>query len=118
MKDLLKVLLLLALTIIGMFACSRRDEVVPAAAPEKNVLKNDNYSAGKNAPVQVKVLENDKVAVLGTLVFKVPANGTIHSDSSGFFYQPNPGFAGTEAFYYRYITDNGTDSAKVSIRVQ
>jgi hypothetical protein len=118
MKDILKILLLLALTIIGMFSCSRQKEDMPAPVSELNILSNDAYTTTENGPVRIDVLANDQIGTLGTLIFKVPGHGNLQSDSAGFFYQPDLGFKGTEEFFYKYVGGNTTDSAKVSITVR
>ena len=118
MKDILKILLLLALTIIGMFSCSRQKEEAPSPVSETNILSNDAYATTENGAVRIAVLTNDQIGDPGTLVFKVPAHGNLQSDSAGFVYQPNPGFTGTEEFFYKYVGGKTTDSAKVSITVR
>ncbi|KAA9333637.1 Ig-like domain-containing protein [Adhaeribacter soli] len=118
MKDILKILLLLALTIIGMFSCSRQKEEAPSPVSEINILSNDAFTTTENGPVRIDVLINDQIGNLGTLVFKVPAHGNLQSDSTGFYYQPDRGFKGTEEFFYKYVGGNTTDSAKVSITVR
>jgi hypothetical protein len=118
MKDLIKVLLLLALTIIGMISCSRHTyEASPEGMAQKSILNNDAYETGLNRQVRITVLANDLVDKNGTLVFKVPGHGSLHTDSMGLVYQPNLNFRGTDQFYYKYNSAAGTDSARVSISV-
>lgn len=118
MRDLIKVLLLLALTIIGMISCSRHTyEASPDGVAQKNILNNDAYRTGRNRQVRITVLANDQVDKNGTLVFKVPGHGSIHSDSMGLVYQPDFNFSGIDQFFYQYNSGTGTDSAQVTISV-
>ena len=118
MKDLLKVLVLLALAIIGMMGCTRADgEIGLGKAQLKQKLTNDTFTITNKGSVLLKVLNNDWLGLNGTLVLGKPAHGNINITEAGFFYQPEASFKGQDHFYYHYSSKAGMDSALVEIAV-
>ena len=76
MKDLLKVLVLLALAIIGMMGCTRADgDSGLGNARLKQKLTPDTFSTTNKELVLLKVLNNDWLGLNGTLVLGKPAHG-------------------------------------------
>lgn len=118
MKDLLKVLVLLALAIIGMMGCTRADgDIGLGNAQVKQKLTNDVFTTANNGSVLLKVLNNDWLGLNGTLVLGKPTHGEINITEAGFVYQPEGGFKGEDHFYYHYSSKAGADSALVEIAV-
>jgi hypothetical protein len=118
MKDLLKVLVLLALAIIGMMGCTRADgDIGRANAQLKQKLANDTFTTTKKGSVMLKVLNNDWLGLNGTLILGKPAHGNINITEDGFVYQPEASFKGSDNFYYHYSSKAGADSALVEIAV-
>jgi hypothetical protein len=118
MKDLLKVLVLLALAIIGMLGCTRADgDSGLRNAQFKQKLTPDTFTTTNKDIVLLKVLNNDWLGLNGTLILKKPDHGEINITDDGFVYQPEAKFKGTDHFYYHYSSKAGSDSALVEIAV-
>ncbi len=90
---------------------------------------NDNWPAAvidtattkQGTAVFIDVLANDSdddgdSLILGSI--DTPKNGSITVNSNGILYTPNPGFIGTDSFYYGVHDGHGhTDSALVTVTV-
>jgi len=96
---------------------------VPAASAP--AASNDAYQVGRDSALRVAargVLANDSAPSGGALTasrIAGPSHGTLSLRADGSFdYTPNPGFVGTDAFYYRAKTPaESSNTAKVTIHV-
>ncbi len=90
-------------------------EILPVAVPDFAITET-------NAPVQIKVFENDSTTFdpSSISVIQAPNNGQTKSDDPGVItYTPNDGFDGEDSFIYEICDEfNRCDTAIVNITIE
>jgi len=85
------------------------------------VAQNDEASTDQDVAVSINVLENDidfEGDILIICSFDEATNGTLTQLATGFVYEPNAGFFGTESFTYTICDGNGGEAtATVTVTV-
>lgn len=84
-------------------------------------IREDAVSTTIGTPVFIDVLANDTDGDGDALVLDnadKPFHGTLIKDSGGFIYTPDPGYIGTDSFYYGVHDNHGHNgSAQVTITI-
>lgn len=84
---------------------------------------DDTYYTYTDTPIIIHVLGNDiwdPAMVIDIVSISDPENGTVEEGAIALYYTPNPGFSGTDQFYYVLCTGNTfefCDTAIVTIYV-
>jgi len=81
--------------------------------------ESDSVSTEVDTPININVLANDAGIGLTITMVDNPINGSVTHSGGVITYTPDPGFEGTDDFYYDIIDQNGyKDAAMVIVNVE